>query len=52
MNHVRLTKQGKLLGNEVFQAFLGISENLKEFILLKRVFSLTLRLHFDNLIIY
>ena len=23
-DYVRLTKQGKLLGNEVFQAFLGI----------------------------
>ena len=26
-NGVRLTRQGKLLGNEVFQAFLGIGEN-------------------------
>ena len=26
-DYVRLTKQGKLLGNEVFQAFLGIIEN-------------------------
>ena len=25
-DYVRLTKQGKLLGNEVFQAFLGIDE--------------------------
>ena len=25
---VRLTQQGKLLGNEVFQAFLGVSEDV------------------------